>query len=58
MSTREKLQDAVIDELKKQFEVGDYTVLEELLTFIPDNKLIQSLPEEKWKDFKVVEHKF
>jgi hypothetical protein len=49
--TKQEIVDAVIDDLKKGFEVGDYTVLEELLFFIPRKNLIQALPEEEWKSF-------
>lgn len=44
--------DAVIKDLKANFELGDYTVLEELLQMIPRKNLINSLPEEQWKDHK------
>jgi len=50
--TKQELVDAVIDDLKKSFEHGDYTVLEELLFFIPKQNLIQALPEEDWKRFE------
>lgn len=43
--------DAVIEQLKKDFEQGDFTVLDELLGFIPINNLIQSLPEEQWTKY-------
>ena len=42
------LVDAVIDELRKNFEQGDYTVLDELLHLIPRGTLINALPEEEW----------
>jgi hypothetical protein len=48
----QKLVDAVIEDLKKSFAFGDYTVLEELLFFIPKENLVQALPEEEWKKFK------
>jgi hypothetical protein len=48
----QELVDAVIEDLKKSFLVGDYTVLEELLFFIPKENLIQALPEEQWSKFK------
>ncbi len=48
---KEKLVDAVIEELKDDFKHGDYTVLDELLKFIPLPNLVQSLPEEMWKNF-------
>ncbi len=48
----QKLVDAVIEDLKKGFMHGDYTVLEELLFFIPKENLVQALPEEQWSKFK------
>ena len=50
--TKQKLVDAVIDDLKKSFELGDYTVLDELLHFIPKKNLIQALPEEEWNKYR------
>ena len=47
----QKLVNAVIEDLKRGFTVGDYTVLEELLFFIPKKNLIQALPEEDWKKY-------
>ena len=44
--------DAVIKDLKANFGLGDYTVLEELLQMIPRKNLVQSLPEEQWKKYK------
>jgi len=52
MIIKTKLIDAVIEDLKPGFEYGDYTVLEELLGFIPTENLIQALPEEEWKNWK------
>lgn len=48
----QKLVDAVIEDLKESFRVGDYTVLEELLFMIPKKNLVQALPEEQWSNFK------
>ena len=48
---KQKVVDAVIDDLKKGFVYGDYTVLEELLSFVPITNLIHSLPEEDWEKF-------
>lgn len=48
---KEKLRDAVIEDLKESFAVGDYTVLDELLSFIPLPNLVQALPEEMWVKF-------
>jgi hypothetical protein len=54
MVTEEKqtLIDAVIEDLKKGFAIGDYTVLDELLGFVPTENLIESLPEDEWSKFK------
>ena len=51
--TRDKqpLVDAVIDELKRSIALGDDTVLDELLKFIPWEILKGSLPEEMWERF-------
>lgn len=45
--------DAVIEQLKEDLNNGDFTVLDELLGFIPIERLIHSLPEEKWSNFKI-----
>lgn len=49
--TKQQLVDAVIEDLKKGFEAGDYTVLDELLNKLSVKTLVQSLPEEQWKDY-------
>lgn len=49
--SKQELIDAVIEDLKKGFEYGDYTVLDELLHFIPRKYLVGALPEEQWKLF-------
>jgi len=51
--TRDKqpLVNAVIEDLKKSMALGDYTVLDELLKFIPWEILKGSLPEEMWEQF-------
>lgn len=49
--TKQNLVDAVIRDLKKGFEAGDYTVLDELLFMLPNKNLIQSLPEDHWKKY-------
>ncbi len=51
-TTKQNLVDAVIEDLKKGFAAGDYTVLDELLHFIPNDDLIHALPEEEWKKWK------
>jgi hypothetical protein len=50
-SKQQKLLNSVIERLKQDFEQGDYTVLEELLSFIPAENLIQSLPEDQWEGY-------
>ncbi len=50
--TKHQLIDAVIEDLKRGFEYGDYTVLDELLHFIPKKYLIDALPEEEWEKYK------
>ena len=49
---KQEIVDAVIEKLKLDFEVSDYTVLDELLSLIPKAELICSLPEEDWVNFK------
>ena len=49
---KQEIVDAVIESLKKDFNLGDYTVLDELLSFIPIKNLIQALPEEEWPKYK------
>ena len=41
----QELIDKVIDDLKKSFAMGDYTTLEELLSFLPDHILEGHLGE-------------
>lgn len=48
---KEQLVNQVIDDLKNSFENGDYTVLEELLWFVPNKNLLQALPEEEWDKY-------
>jgi len=50
---KQKLVDNVIEDLKKSFADGDYTVLDELLKFIPSKNLIQALPEEDWENYPI-----
>jgi hypothetical protein len=47
--SKQQLVDAVIEDLKKGFAQGDYTVLDELLNKLPVKTLVQSLPEEDWQ---------
>jgi di/tripeptidase len=50
---KQKLVDDVIEDLKESLASGDYTVLDELLKFVPSKNLIQALPEEKWTDYPI-----
>jgi len=48
----QQLVDEVIEEIQKDIRIGDLTVLDELLKFIPKKYLIGSLAEERWKEFE------
>lgn len=49
---REVLRDTVIKQIKEDFRLMDDTAVDELLTFVAVENLIQYLPENKWKDYK------
>lgn len=49
------LIDRVIESLEDDVILGDTTVLEELLGFIPDHLLRGALPEEEWKNWPLPE---
>jgi hypothetical protein len=49
---REELIEDVVSELLLDIHLGDTTVLEELLGFIPTENLTQSLPEENWVNYE------
>lgn len=58
MEERQQLiVDTVIESLKNDMKHGDYTVLDELLKFIPLTNLVQSLDESVWKKFPEVKLK-
>ncbi len=46
MNENQELIDEVIEEMKLQIADKDWTVIEELLTSVPKEKLIGFLPEE------------
>ena len=48
---KQELVDAVYNQIQKDLEEGDGTVLESLLKEITTTSLLQSLPENNWKDF-------
>jgi hypothetical protein len=52
---KQELVDAVYNQIKKDLEEGDGTVLESLLKEIATTSLLQSLPENNWKDFPEAE---
>jgi len=45
-TNKELIVDIVIKDLKLGFEYDDYTVLDELLGYIPDNILLETIPED------------
>jgi hypothetical protein len=49
--SKQQLVDAVIEDLKKGFAAGDYTVLDELLNKLQIKTLVQALPEEDWQTY-------
>ena len=51
---KQELVDEVIKGLKKDMEMGDETILDELLKMIPVKNLLQALPEERWTEFPEV----
>ena len=55
---KQQLVDAVIEDLKRGFEQGDYTVLDELLNMLPIKKLVQALPEEEWDKYKEINNSY
>jgi len=56
--SKQQLVDAVIEDLKKGFAQGDYTVLDELLNKLQIKTLVQSLPEERWDEFKEINNSY
>lgn len=51
MEEKQKLIDAVIERMKEDISFGDWTAIDELLSFCPKENLIQYLPEEEWSKF-------
>jgi hypothetical protein len=47
-----KLRDTVIEQIKEDIRMMDETAIDELLTFVSVENLIQYLTENKWKDFE------
>ena len=46
------LIDRVIEEIKSDIAYGDLTAIEGLLENVPENVLIDFLPEEEWPDYE------
>lgn len=49
---KQKLVDAVMEEMERDFKKGDVTAIDEFLLLCPFDKLLQYLPEEQWENFK------
>lgn len=49
---KQKLVDAVIEQTARDFREGDSTVLNEILSHVPFEILLHSLPEEDWVKYK------
>lgn len=50
---KEQVINKLIEQIKKDMiEYGDVTVLSELLEMLPQENLIQALPEEEWNNYK------
>lgn len=45
------LVEAVLDDMKKQIELEDWTAIDELIRFVPRQNLIWFLGEEKWEKY-------
>ena len=46
ITEREMLMDQVLDQIKKDVDTGDFTAIYELLMELPDEDLLNYLPEE------------
>lgn len=49
---KQDLIETVMEQLKLDVHCGEVEAIEELLTFLPIENLIEYLPEEDWKQFK------
>lgn len=49
---KEKIVDAILDQMKRNVAFGDVTVEEELFMLLPKEKLIQSFSEDQWTKWK------
>lgn len=50
MDSRQKLVDAVLQQIKKDIVSGDSTAVEALIQNIDWDQLVQFLPEDQWID--------
>jgi hypothetical protein len=48
---KQKLIEAVVEQIKMDIEMGDVEAIEELLRFCPTKNLVNYLPEEDWEQF-------
>ena len=48
MPNKQKLVDAVLDQIKKDIVSGDATAIEALIENIDHDQLVQFLPEDQW----------
>ena len=48
MDNNQKLIDAVLKQIDKDVKTGDVTAIEELISTLPDHRLVGYLPEEQW----------
>jgi hypothetical protein len=52
MKSKKELIDAVVEAIKIDLECCYTEAIEELLTFLPIENLIEFLPEELWKNYQ------
>lgn len=52
LKSKEDLIETVYKQIETDINDGEIEAIEELLTFLPVENLIEYLPEEKWKQFK------
>jgi hypothetical protein len=48
---KQKLIEAVVEQIKMDIGMGDVEAIEELLRFCPTKNLVSYLPEEDWEQF-------
>ena len=57
MKSKKELIDAVVEAIKIDIECCYTEAIEELLTFLPIENLIEFLPEELWKNYQHLRNK-